>query len=544
MKSDTKLGGRRARSGVRGEICAAVFERLECRLLLSADAGLRDVAAALMAAPQLNVIPCVTNTMPYGMTPAKVRQAYGFNQITFTSATGQKIVGDGSGQTIAIVDAYDDANMAADLKVFDAVFGLTDLDGKGQFALTTVKMSSRMTSNSGWAIETSLDVEWAHAIAPKAHILLVETASASLSDLMAAVDYAARQPGVAAVSMSWGASEFSQEASYDAHFRTPVGHVGGGVTFVAASGDDGKGGIYPAMSPNVVSVGGTQLTVSISGNYLAESAWSGSGGGISPYEVKPTYQSALKQSATRRVGPDVAYDGSPSSGFAVYDTVAYSGKTGWWQVGGTSAGAPQWAALIAIVDQGRAMAGKGGLDGLTQMLPALYNLASADFHDITSGSNGYAAGIGYDLVTGRGTPVATLVVQQLVAASATGQLAPTGTPTLVTTSFVPAKAGQKADVGSADAPADLAALGAEGGGAIRAADSGAAAASTASVGAEVAAALEPLNAPDSADAASTSDPAAPADDFAAGQTQGTPSSLYDLGIDVLANTRALNLLAA
>src|SRR5205807_737888 len=104
-----------------------------------------------------------------------------------------------------------------------------------------------------------------------------------------------------------------------------------------------------------------------------------------------------------RASPDVAYDANPNTGFAVYDTY---GQGGWLQVGGTSASAPQWAALIAIADQGRALAGLGSLDGFTQTLPKLYQLPAADFHDITSGSNGFAAGPGYDLVTGRGSPVA------------------------------------------------------------------------------------------------------------------------------------------
>jgi fibronectin type 3 domain-containing protein len=151
-----------------------------------------------------------------------------------------------------------------------------------------------------------------------------------------------------------------------------------------------------------------------SGNYLGESAWSGSGGGLSSLLPQPSYQNGVvTQSSTSRANPDVSYDANPNTGFAVYDTF---GQGGWLQVGGTSASAPQWAALIAIADQGRALAGLGSLDGFTQTLPKLYQLAgSGDFHDITSGSNGaFSAGPGYDLVTGIGSPIANRLVADLV----------------------------------------------------------------------------------------------------------------------------------
>ena len=112
----------------------------------------------------------------------------------------------------------------------------------------------------------------------------------------------------------------------------------------------------------------------------------------------------------------MAYDADPATGFAVYDTVAYGGQSGWFDVGGTSAGAPQWAALVAIADQGRALAAKGSLGGTTQTLAALYALPQSDFHDVTSGSNGFPAGPGYDLATGRGSPVAKAVIAGLLTA--------------------------------------------------------------------------------------------------------------------------------
>ncbi len=162
----------------------------------------------------------------------------------------------------------------------------------------------------------------------------------------------------------------------------------------------------------MLAVGGTQLNTDSLGNYLSETGWSGSGGGISTVESQPSYQKGVvTQSSTMRTVPDVAYDGSSSSPFAVYDTSSYSG---WIQVYGTSAGAPQWAALIAIADQGRALGGQSSLDGSTQTLPTLYGLPAGDYHDITSGSNGgYTAAAGYDLVTGMGTPRANLIAPAL-----------------------------------------------------------------------------------------------------------------------------------
>jgi hypothetical protein len=348
---------------------------------------------------------------PTGLTPAQVRHAYGFDQISFNNGT---VVGDGSGTTIAIVDAYDDPNIASDLHQFDVQFGLPDP------TFTKVNQnggSSLPVANASWAQEISLDVEWAHAIAPKASILLVEASSASEANLFAAVRYAASAPGVVAVSMSWGGGEFSGESISDSTFQTPSGHPG--VTFVASSGDSGAPPSYPATSPNVLSVGGTTLNVNSAGAILSESGWSGSGGGISADESQPGYQrGVVTQTTNSRANPDVAYDADPSTGFPVYITYGNSASTPWLQFGGTSDAAPQWAALIAIADQGRALAGLGSLDGATQTLPKLYALPSGDFHDITSGTSTgsphFSAAAGYDLVTGLGSPVANRVVADLV----------------------------------------------------------------------------------------------------------------------------------
>ena len=404
-------------------------ESLETRILLSATTADQDISVH----PNYEIADAESpkaTSGPTGLSPAQIRQAYGFNSITFANGA---VAGDGTGTTIAIVDAYDDPNIASDLHQFDLQFGLPDP------IFTKVNQTggtSLPKADAGWAGEIALDVEWAHAVAPGAKILLVEARSSSLSDLMAAVDYARHASGVVALSMSWGGSEFASETNYDSYFTTPAGHTG--VTFFVSSGDNGAPAEYPASSPNVVSVGGTTLNASGNGNYLSESGWTGSGGGPSKYESQPSYQKGLvTQSTTARTGPDVAYDADPNTGVSVYDSYGNSSSAPWSQYGGTSAAAPQWAGLIAIADQGRALAGLGSLDGITQTLPKLYTLPAADFHDVTSGSSAgsprYNAQAGYDLVTGRGSPIANLVVSGLVGSSSTTPSPPT---TPVATHFV------------------------------------------------------------------------------------------------------------
>ncbi len=240
-------------------------------------------------------------------------------------------------------------------------------------------------TNTGWAQEESLDVEWAHAIAPGASILVVEAApsystSQELQNLLGAVNAARNTPGVVAISMSWGFNEMPNESSYDSTFTTPSGHTG--ITFIAASGDSGVVE-YPSASPNVLSVGGTTLNLSSSGGYGSETAWSSTGGGYSQFELEPSYQEAVQQTGARAT-PDVAFDGDPNTGVEVYSTPPGSSKGSWQVVGGTSVGAPSWAGIIAIVDQGRALAGKGSLDGPTQTLPALYAAPSSDFYSVSA----------------------------------------------------------------------------------------------------------------------------------------------------------------
>ena len=350
------------------------------------------------------------STSPSGITPAQMRHFYAVDSIRFGST-----VGDGSGQTIAIVDPYDDPTALHDLQTFDATFHLpnppsfTKAGENGGTNLPSTDPSS--PGGQTWEVEESLDIEWSHVMAPAASLVLVEAASPDTSDLFQAVSTAASMPGVVAVSMSFGGRQSFGDSQNDSTFTTPAGH--GGVTFLAATGDNGAPGGYPANSPNVVGVGGTQITLGPGGSYGSETGWSGSGGGFSRFESEPSWQQSVQNTGERSI-PDVSIDASPQSGVPIYDSYDFGTSSPWAKVGGTSLATPMWAGLIAVADQGRALAGMSSLDGPTQTLPRLYSLPSSDFHDITSGFNGrYNAGPGYDEVTGLGTPVANLLVPDL-----------------------------------------------------------------------------------------------------------------------------------
>jgi subtilase family serine protease len=327
---------------------------------------------------------------PSGVSPAEIKKIYNL------PAAGGK-------GTIALIDAYDDANMESDLSVFDKQYNLpacTTANG----CFEKHKMASSTGVDSGWAMETSLDVEWAHAIAPGAKILLVEAKTPSGANLLSAIDYATSRKDVVAISMSWGGAEFSDELSYDAHF---VSKTSSSIAFFASSGDDGTGASWPASSPNVIGVGGTSLALASSGALIAESAWSGSGGGVSAYEKEPSWQTAYKISKAggMRAIPDVSYDADPASGYSIYITTGTGAKAkgAWDTVGGTSAGAPQWAAIQAL----------GGSAALAKFYTDKASTSTLKyFRDITSGSNGDCtyycdARKRYDYVTGLGSPQTT-----------------------------------------------------------------------------------------------------------------------------------------
>jgi hypothetical protein len=524
-------------------------------------------------------------------TAAQIRAVYGLDSLpNFGTATA-----DGSGQTIAIVDAGNDPTILSDLDDFDQAMSLTTTSSQTYYqqygpasSILSVYNDSGVnitadigTSGSngvpddlGWDGEVSIDVEWAHAIAPGAKIDLIETSVSSAASLLDGIGVAASLPDVSAISNSWAYDEWSGETAYDTStLVTPPGHTG--VTILAATGDDGTAAEYPASSPNVVGVGGTQLTIDneaygseigwsfptprtlndgsssysqagpwtsntggFSGTYgtasggsnaaatwttsiaSSDQGWVGrtevsatwaaspsnatnatytiydgpqssgnvlgtvsvnqtkapvgtadggsqfqelgdydpssgsvtvvlnantangkvvadavgisqawaSSGGPSRYETEPSYQ-LPSQSSGLRTDPDVSFDGSIDSGVDCYQ----AGGLGYGYFG-TSLACPCWAGLIAIVNQGRVAAGGTTLNSIanpTQALQALYSLPSSDFHDVTAGYSGFSAGNGYDEVTGRGSPIANLLVPALVQYQLNGQLEVTGLSTSV-----------------------------------------------------------------------------------------------------------------
>ena len=297
----------------------------------------------------------------------------------------------GNGETVAIVDAYDDPNAASDLAAYRSTFGLPAC-GAGCFS--KVNESGGTTypaANSGWSEEISLDLDMVSAICPNCHILLVEASSNSLSDLGASVNEAVTL-GANAVSNSYGGSEYLSEVADSASYYDHPG-----VAIVASSGDAGYGVEFPAASPYVTAVGGTSLNqlTNTGSRDATETAWSGAGSGCSAYEPKPGYQS--DSGCPRRTVTDVSAVADPNTGVWVYDSYASSGS--WGVFGGTSVASPIVASFYALA----------GSPGTT---PAADPYGDpAGLNDITSGSNGgcggtylCTAGAGYDGPTGLGTP--------------------------------------------------------------------------------------------------------------------------------------------
>jgi len=357
------------------------------------------------ARPPIHVLAGMT-AGPSGLFPSQVKKAYGL------PSTGGK-------GTIAIIAAFHHPNIASDLAAFDKEFSLVGCTITNK-CLEIHPMNATAKNDTGWSMETALDTEWSHAMAPKAKILVVEAASDSGTNLLKAVDYARNRSDVVVVSMSWGGDEFASETSLDSHFISSSS-----VVFFASSGDDGAGASWPAASPNVISVGGTSLSLTSKGVLSSEKAWNGSGGGVSAYENEPAYQTiySIPRASGKRAIPDVAFAADPQFGFSVYhapdvsSTKTYSSSTSgaatkslsttknWYVVGGTSAGAPQWAAIADL-----AFAANDPIS-----LSKLYADKAATtyakyFRDITSGTNGNCwyfctARKHYDYVTGLGSPL-------------------------------------------------------------------------------------------------------------------------------------------
>ena len=324
----------------------------------------------------------ISSAAPRGLTPQIIKQAY-------------NLPANGGRGTIAIIGAYNDQTIESDLSIFSKQFGLADCTSRNG-CFEKHLMQTNTGTNSGWALETSLDVEWAHAIAPNAKILLVAAKTPSGPNLLGAIDYARNRSDVVAISMSWGGAESPDQVGLDSHLTSS--HI----AFFASSGDSGYGVSWPAASKNVVAVGGTSLRLGAGGGLQAETAWAGSGGGVSAYEGESTWQKtySIPKANGHRAVPDVSYNADPASGFSVYKTTGKS-KNNWYVLGGTSAGAPQWAAIHAL--------------GLSALPANLYSdKASANngnyFRDIVSGANGDCpyycnARARYDYVTGLGSPL-------------------------------------------------------------------------------------------------------------------------------------------
>jgi len=287
---------------------------------------------------------------------------------------------------IAIVDAGDYPTAKADLAAFSKQFGIPAAD-----LTVTWPGTTKPPVYSNWLVEEALDIEWAHAMAPKAKMYLVESVQHATDPTWAAVKLAASlvaKAGGGVVSMSWGDPDHAQEINWDKYFTTP------GVVYFAASGDFGLGvGIYPGSSPNVVSVGGTYFNRDGNGNFVDEVYATGAGGGdLSRYEPTPSYQSGVMNVVgTHRGYPDVASN---------YCCAAIYLEGGWLSVGGTSWASPTFAGIVNAAGSKQ----KSSADQLTLMYGALANQSeyAADFNDITQGDS--RCMVGFDECTGIGSP--------------------------------------------------------------------------------------------------------------------------------------------
>jgi subtilase family serine protease len=327
---------------------------------------------------------------PAGFGPADIQSAYNLTGLTA-----------GSTDTVAIVDAYDAPTAEQDLAVYRAQYGLPACTtANGCFRKTNQTGKGALPrANGGWAQEISLDLDMVSAACPSCKILLVEAKSASFSDLSAAVQYAASQSGVVAISNSYGGSDLSS-SSLAAAYRQP------GIAVTASTGDDGYEVQAPASLPDVIAVGGTSLARNASTRGWTETAWSGAGSGCSTLNAKPFWQTNATNCG-KKATADVSAVADPATGVAVFDSYAYQGHSGWMVFGGTSASSPIVASVYAL---GSTATGRGGSGN-----PVSHTWATpGGLFDVTSGSNGSCStpvwctsGTGWDGPTGLGTPNGT-----------------------------------------------------------------------------------------------------------------------------------------
>ncbi len=419
-------------------------------------AARQGVASFEETAADSNPTPMATGSVVSTYTPAQIRAAYGLPAVPAagTQLTALQSAQLGAGQTIYIVDAQHDPNVAAELATFNQKFALPTcttsaipvgsslplpaLPAGSGCTLSVVYATSAgvMTSSApaydaGWATEIALDVQWSHAIAPLARIILIEAPDSSVGTLSAAVRLANTMgPGI--VSMSFGAPEGSWGSQFETAF------AGAKMTYVAAAGDAGAAVEWPAVSQRVLAVGGTSLTYSGSGT-RSETVWSGTGGGVSQFTSTPTYQTSAVPgmgNPGHRAVTDVSLNADPATGQYVAVIQQGAATASWLSAGGTSVSSPEWAALIAVANALRAQA---TLPVLGVPHAQLYNSISTvpssyanAFGDVTQGSNGTcstcSAKTGYDLPTGLGTPNASALFNLLGANSSGSSGGSAGSP--------------------------------------------------------------------------------------------------------------------
>lgn len=325
------------------------------------------------------------SNQPRGLSPAQILRHYNFDRRFM-----------GQGQTIAIISAFNYPTAKHDLDIFSRQFRLPKAN------LEIIYPQGVPPLDAGWAMESAEDIQWAHALAPMAKIMLVLAASNAFVDLFKAIDYAVKH-GAQVVSMSWGGAEFLGETGWDNKFKHE------GVTFVAAAGDTGGQTLFPSISQYVVSVGGTKLNYNSLGKSVKETGWVNGGGGPSIFVPMPTWQKTFgldKTSGEHRATPDVSFDASRASRVSIYDSTPYNGVSGWSVMGGTSLGAPCWAGIIACINGQRIKPMKNARELLYRAAGKYsYTNPYSCFFDVTKGKAGsFSAKPGYDFVTGLGSP--------------------------------------------------------------------------------------------------------------------------------------------
>ena len=343
-------------------------------------------------------------------TPWNMYEYYGFTKLDTSNPANY-----GAGQKIAIIDAYGSPTLSGDFSAFCTGMGLPSTTIQVYFPIstpnyatwnTTYNSSTNPTSATvqGWVKETSLDVQYAHAMALSATIMLVVSPDATTSNLLSCVRYAVNTLSADIVSMSFGGGEFPSQ--YSPGGSDQITFQNNNAIYVASSGDTGQALVYPGCSQYVLSVGGTVLSGGNSTYYgtavgtYGETAWSSGGGNVSNINPIPSYQQNWSPYVNRSV-PDVGYNAG--NFVSVYVTNTFTNQGGWIGVTGTSAGAPQWAGIAAI-RKANGLWSRGTRTFARDMYALASTSYSTMFNSISTGSNGFPATSGYDLITGLGTP--------------------------------------------------------------------------------------------------------------------------------------------